>query len=840
VDPIRWPTVNVNPDAPAHPGRPRRIALLTENLGNGYSEPIFAEVIGVAREHGIEVICFVQGLTEVPPLRNMVSDLAGKQCVDGILVLSLGSTVSVDDLVAYCQRYHPLPVCSTTVPWIQYPNVLVDNEPGMRDGIRHLIETHDRRRIAFVRGPETSAEAELRFRVYRDVLAEHRLALDPRLVCPPGWFIIQDGINAVRLLVDERGVSFDAVACVNDAAAMGVIQELSGRGILVPDQVAVLGFDDIDIISPYLESPLTTVRQPLREQAREAFLVLLSQMTGKLSPTRTVLQAKLVIRESCGCSVYLQDSAVTTTGPGSMTLEELSNKEEVVAAMIAVHAPRLSSAPRAQELYAAFIADLSGSGDSFMRQLDALLRVATRSSRDVGNFQRLVTVLEREAADLLDQECDAYARADALLHGARVHISNVSERTPAMQQLHFEAICHNLSLMNRALMAAHDIASLTAALAEHLPAFGISRCYVCLFDDDLVPAEWARLILAWDAGRELALPPEGVRFRPQQLLPDGILPNDQVCAYAAYLLDRAGRSPGYVVWEKGAPEGVVYQALQQQVGAAIGRLRLLDRLVEEARRREIAERERLENEVRVARRIQTGIAPRDLRVNGLDLAAKQVPATEVGGDYHDIIPVRGGAWIGMGRVTGHGLPTGLVMLMLQSVVSGLARSGADADPSEILRVVHAVLFENTRQRMANEERVGMTLLRYRSDGRLVFAGTDAGMVICRAGGGRTESASTTEATVEDSKSESRDTFCELREGDLVVLYSLGVVDARNGQDQAFGSERIAALVEQVRQEPVQSICDALIARVAGWQTVQQDDITVLVARQVGTNAEHRP
>jgi phosphoserine phosphatase RsbU/P len=821
--------------------RPRRIAFLTENLGNGYTDPIFDEVVRVAQEHGIEVLCFTQGLTEVPPLNNVVADIAARECVDGILVLSLGNAVGVDDLVAYCKRYYPLPICSTTVPWLVHPTVLVDNEPGMRHGIRHLIEVHGRRRIAFVRGPEASAEAELRLRVYREVLAEHGLADDPQLVSPPGWFMIQDGSNAVRLLLEERRVRFDAFACVNDAAAMGVIQELSLRSIRVPDQVAVLGFDDIDN-SPYLESPLTTVRQPVREQAREAFFVLLSQMTGGLRPAPTLLRTELVVRESCGCSTYSQDVQPVAGGSSITALAQLPDRTTIVEAMATGGASGAIAAPLAHGLYKAFVGDLSNGGDSFLRALDGALQAETRRSGDVSHFQRFVTVLQRQSADLLDTRCDAWERTSGILHAARVRISNVSERAPAMQQLRYDELCHNLSRTNRALMAADNVGALVAAMAGHLPAFGISSCYVCIYEKDAVPAEWARLALAWDANGPLRLPAEGVRFRCKEFLPEVVLPSDRSSAYVTYPLERDGVSPGYVIWSRGAQEGVVYDALQLQIGAALKKLQLLDRLVEEARRREAAERNHLEREVRVARGIQTSIVPLNVRIEGLEVAAVLLPATELSGDYYDLIPVEGGGWIGMGGVTGHGLATGLVMLMLQAAVSGLARSSPEATPSEILRLVHAILHENTQQRIAHERLASLTLLRYQSAGSLTFAGTHAHMLICRANDARVDRESPTDVPPERAVSVAQDRACDLRTGDLLVLHSDGVSGAKDSQGRAFGTERLSTAVERVRHEPVQAICQALVAELRDWMTVQQDDITLIVARQTGTprGAERAP
>jgi phosphoserine phosphatase RsbU/P len=785
----------------------RRIAFLTDNFLNSYGHAVHDEVFEAARECGRGLICLVGALRENPPTQNLISDLAQSFCVDGIFLQSLGNLVGVDDIIDYCARYEPLPICTTTVPWKAYSRVLVDNEPGIRDGVRHLVQVHGRRRIAFVRGPEVSAEAELRFRVYREVLAEYGVPFDPLLVSSPGIFVVQDGVNAVRLLLDERKVSFDAVTCVNDLAAMGVMRELSARGIVIPDQVAVLGFDDIGV-SPYLESPLTTVRQPVREQARQAWSVLLALVAGEL-PSRTItLPTELVVRESCGCTAYWLGAGRAETSPA------------VTAAN--------------RDLYEALWADLSGGG-SFLPRLEGAVEAAVGRGDDVSGYQKIVTRLQKNALDLLGARRDEWRRVNAQLHEARVRVSNASERMPAMQQLRLEELFHRLSRSDRSLTAAEDLAALARAAGAHLPEFGISSVYVCTYEGDAVPAEWARLIMAWDAKRDLALPPDGRRFRCQEFLPGGFLSNDDSSVYIAYSLARDGTAFGYVVLEHGAPEGVVYDALRTQFEAALGRLGLLERVVEEARRREATRRERLQMEIEVARGIQTGIEPRSPKVTGLDIAGKLVPAGGLTSDYYDVIPVEDGGWISMGGVTGQGLSTGLSMLMLQSVVGGLARSSPTAPPSEILPFIDAVLLGDTRRRLLADGRVSLTLCRYDRRGRLAFTGAHAHVLVCRADTGRTEWVSSpTPAT--QPPSSALDTTCQLRTGDLLVLHNDGLRDVCDAHGRAFGTLRIAAAAQRLHQEPAERICDALVGEAKAWMATPNADIAIVVAKQVGEAA----
>src|SRR5206468_385197 len=105
---------------------------------------------------------------------------------------------------------------------------------------------------------------------------------------------------------------------------------------------------------------------------------------------------------------------------------------------------------------------------------------------------------------------------------------------------------------------------------------------------------------------------------------------------------------GWCLLEMDPPRAAVCEAIPPQISAALKAAALQERLVAEATKRERAERSRLEHEIELAARIQTSILPRDRRVSGLDVSASMIPATEVGGDYFDVLPFPGGCWLGIG------------------------------------------------------------------------------------------------------------------------------------------------------------------------------------------------
>lgn len=248
--------------------------------------------------------------------------------------------------------------------------------------------------------------------------------------------------------------------------------------------------------------------------------------------------------------------------------------------------------------------------------------------------------------------------------------------------------------------------------------------------------------------------------------------------------------------------------------------------------------QRRERELEIAARIQTSILPRQLRVDGLEIAARMLPATEVGGDYYDVIPVAGGCWIGIGDVAGHGLRAGLVMLQAQSAIQALVRRTPDAPPCEILSSANEVLFENVRMRLDSDEHVTMSLMRWRRDGRVDFTGAHEEIVVWRKETRRCERIpveGTWLGAVADIREHTRDRTLHLGPGDLLVLHTDGITEARNKEKKQFGLDALVKLVEAHPEEAVETIRDLVFHTVAQWHGGKQDDdVTLVVIRQSGS------
>jgi DNA-binding LacI/PurR family transcriptional regulator len=221
----------------------------------------------------------------------------GPNNTDGLLIFSDG--MDDETLVRFSEIGFPMILIHRKPPSdLNVPSVNVENTTSSQMIVEHLILEHHRRKIVLLRGPESQSDSYERELGYRAALETNNLPYDPMLV-HPGEFDRAVAQASIQDLL-QREVDFDAVFCGDDEAAIGVLAALQEAGKKVPQEVAVIGFDDQNM-SAFLHPALTTVRAPTIDVGRIAAEKLIELIhTGKTEPAIT-LPTEIILRRSCGC-----------------------------------------------------------------------------------------------------------------------------------------------------------------------------------------------------------------------------------------------------------------------------------------------------------------------------------------------------------------------------------------------------------------------------------------------------------------------------------------------------------------------------------------------------------
>lgn len=251
-------------------------------------------------KEGMHSICFMGGFPDAPMFRDAGGACVLPHAVDGWLLVSetLRGFGSELDAASRSER----PVVSVGLELGAAPSITSNDETGVFQAVAHLAKRHERKRIAFIAGPGESVDAARRLSSYRLALESLNLPADPALVVV-GDYEASSGREAVRQL-RRQAWPFDAVVAANDLMAIGAAEGLKAAGLRVPEDVSVVGFDDMEEAA-FAAPTLTTVRQPLHEQGVAAVRLLARKLReagreGEQDP-HSVIASPLVIRESCGC-----------------------------------------------------------------------------------------------------------------------------------------------------------------------------------------------------------------------------------------------------------------------------------------------------------------------------------------------------------------------------------------------------------------------------------------------------------------------------------------------------------------------------------------------------------
>ncbi|MCX5106139.1 LacI family transcriptional regulator [Streptomyces sp. NBC_00264] len=258
-----------------------------------YSDQIIRGMERAARRHGYALL--IAASLEGGP-ESLVAKVAGR--VDGFAVLA--QTVPTEDLEVISRR---LPVVMIAGPREidHLDHIVVANADGERELARHLIEDHGLRRLSFVGGEVESPDAEARFLGFRQACRDAGLPVPDAPDLRAEMMTQAEGARAAEELLDRDGERPQGVLFANDQMAVGALRALERRGVRVPEDIAVTGFDGIPL-SRIVRPPLTTVRQPIRQLGEQAVELLVQRLGDSGSePVSLMLPVSLIRRASCGC-----------------------------------------------------------------------------------------------------------------------------------------------------------------------------------------------------------------------------------------------------------------------------------------------------------------------------------------------------------------------------------------------------------------------------------------------------------------------------------------------------------------------------------------------------------
>ncbi len=464
----------------------KTVAVLVDFIDqttDGYESALRAGFEAQCRVRDLNLLIVVGRALEEPDFdsahHNEVYPLVVPQCVAGLILISAGLSYRVgpSHFKRWCESFGPLPVCSIGIEIPGFPSIIADNHAGMCAVVEHIVVHHGRKRIAYLTC-ERNADALDRLDVCRRVMAKQGLALDPDLVMHAS-FEMSRAEQAISDLLD-KGAKFDAVIAANDGMAVGALRSLTARGIRVPEDVLISGFDDIPI-TRFTEPTITTVRQPLQRMAELAVDSIADQLEGLAVEARITVPSQLLVRNSCGCERQVAFVASTVPALGAavsngITDEDLSELAKQATAVLQGEAD--TGEYEALQMAKAIFAELSGQKGSLLKTVERLLRELSPNENGCDTLLPLLAALRLQTSAIWPQDFED------VWHAAQKAISNSQARFQAERRLQTESMYVSLLRTASFVVVSRDMLSLRRGLEEILPAIHKKDLLIGLIPED--------------------------------------------------------------------------------------------------------------------------------------------------------------------------------------------------------------------------------------------------------------------------------------------------------------------------------------------------------------------
>ncbi len=458
--------------------------------------------------------------------------------------------------------------------------IAADNYGGILQGIEHFVE-HGHRRIAFIAGNAGDVEGDggERLRAYRSAMQNYGLEHAPELIAY-GEHTFSGGYSAMRELL-ARQIQFTALMASNDESALGAMRALKEADRQIPQDVAVIGFDDRP--ETIAEVPaLTSVHVPLFRLGYQSLKAMSDHIQGKETALSSFnVPTRLVVRHSCGC----RHNQVTSIVPDKSAMsQDLASVASAMTQAVLVETQHLDGSEiqvLCRQLVDAFETSLEQKDSHhFDRTLNQFLQRQTSSEDSLHTWQAAISILRQALPALIS----SYGKSDQQLALEMIDQARITIDEALMQQ-HRQYVfnqawtINRIGALNAHLLTALDEKQIFEILASHLPVMDIQQAIIGFFEtegDD--PLRWS----------DLHIISNGAQFRlrslTRQFPPEAAYPQDQAFSLALLPLISQVGAVGFTAFDTTNIE--LLGAITQQIAAAFNSARLY---VEATEGRKLAE-----------------------------------------------------------------------------------------------------------------------------------------------------------------------------------------------------------------------------------------------------------
>ncbi|HQE58163.1 MAG TPA: GGDEF domain-containing protein [Spirochaetota bacterium] len=577
-----------------------RIGLQTARLEYGYGVKLWQGALISAKKIDADLIVFPGRNLNSPHgydyQYNSIFSLMNLENIDSLILITtlISNYVDKEELNKFRMRFSDLPIISVGARIENTPSILIDNRSGIRDLVRHQIEVHGAKRIAFIKGPENNWEADERYQAYKLELEANGILFDERLI-GNGDFTSHSVAPAIEKILNSNDLLPEVFMFANDEMAIHGMRLLREKGIDIPGDTSITGFDDIHEAASQ-SVPITTVSQPLSEMIDRAVNLAVELAQGKETSFETILPTHAVIRSSCGCIAHCVNDVISIRKNQFIK----DDKEDVCSQVLKIldkyhfdnYSNKNTRRANVEQVIRKIISLSSGNKNetadesdifSFFNYFSRLLMEESSQGLQPEHWQIPLSILSEfvnssRATDIMLDQFRFLVRACAVLtldSALNMRVAN---------QYEFERIIEHIHDLEYDISSVVDLNSLIQILVRKLPSVGINTFMLSKYKTDWEQKrddEWSELpdlkcVASMCDSSEMNTLELNDSGSLKWISSPGRSENDRSRAFVIYPLFFRENHYGIIAYELSLQSGFIYESLTTQISGVLKRIFLYD------------------------------------------------------------------------------------------------------------------------------------------------------------------------------------------------------------------------------------------------------------------------
>ena len=529
-----------------------RFAVLLDNTFSYFQEEPYLGITRYTRENNIDAVFFGMGYFNPKYAENKAKEIffemIGTEEFDGIIIIStsLLNSGGGSILKSHLEKLSTIPMVSIGPPVCGEDSFSLDNAAGMKSIMQHLINYHGYKKFAYVSGPVSNDEARIRLETYREELTKAGIPVNEKHVYM-GHFITPSGEQALDYFLDEIKYKPEVIVCANDLMALGIWNNMKRRGLSIPYDIALTGYDDSRLYN-LLQNQFTTVRQSFDDLGYAASKRLHENIQGIKGPGVKPFSAELRIKSSCGCVDYYQRFEKQKTD------EQENSTSKVVY-------------PKLEKILDNLETDILKAADNY-----EIFKIWADYIHEVLSKYFPVNRLEEKIIDLISEDKTASEKLYPILPALHSLLLEESEQqvfaSLQIQTMYQDYIRLALDHLQNEILQDLDLQNHEQSFARLMNDAGSSSFHVISFLDSQNPLQSAQLVFSrnndgssWKPGEKSWFPPRGK-------------------SYVVNLIGLDEERSGYFVIDSGLIYLKVYETLRVRLSSTVKDMMIMKNIKE--------------------------------------------------------------------------------------------------------------------------------------------------------------------------------------------------------------------------------------------------------------------